>query len=262
MIHVVFIADIVGEPGRKIINKVLPKFKEKEKAQFVIANAENAAGGFGLTAWVAKEIINSGVEVLTLGNHVWDRKEVKEIIEEPYVLRPANYPPFTPGHGYNFYTTVEGIRIAVVNLMGRVYMPDLDCPFRCMDVLLPVIKKETNLTIVDFHAEITSEKQAMGWYLDGKVSAVIGTHTHVQTADERILPEGTAYITDSGMTGPHDGVIGIKKEIILKKYLTQIPIRFEVAKKDLSFQGVTLDLDEKTGKALSIRRFQIPVEEL
>lgn len=261
MIRVLFIADIVGEPGRRTVNKVLTEFK-KEDIDFTIANAENAAGGFGLTAKVAEEIIDSGVEVLTLGNHVWDRKEIKEIIENPQILRPANYPPFTPGRGYNFYLTRKGIKIAVVNLMGRVYMPDLDCPFRCMDVLLPEIKKVTNLIIVDFHAEITSEKQAIGWYLDGKVSAVVGTHTHVQTADERILPEGTAYITDCGMSGPRDSVIGIKKEIILKKYLTQIPLRFEVAKKDLIFSGVIIELDEKTGKGLTIKRIQIPVGDM
>jgi len=262
MVRILFIADIIGEPGRKTVNKVLSELKRKENIEFTIANAENAAGGFGLTKNVAEEIFASGVEVLTLGNHVWDRKEIKEIIDEARVLRPANYPPFTPGRGYNFYSSFKGTKIAVVNLMGRVYMPDLDCPFRSMDGFLPEIKKETNIIIVDFHAEITSEKQAFGWYLDGKVSAVIGTHTHIQTADERVLPEGTAYITDCGMTGPRDSVIGIKKEIILKKYLTQIPLRFEVAKKDLIFSGVIVDLEEKSGKALSIKRLQIAIGDL
>lgn len=255
---ILFIADIVGEPGRKTLKTVLPGFKVKEKIDCTIANAENAAGGFGLTKPVAEDIFSSGVEVLTLGNHVWDRKEIGEIIEDPRVLRPANYPPFTPGRGYNIYQLSNGEKIAVLNQMGRVYMPDLDCPFRSTDALLPAIKKETNIIIVDFHAEITSEKQAFGWYLDGKVSAVIGTHTHVQTADERVLPEGTAYITDCGMTGSRDSVIGIKKEIILKKYLTQIPLRFEVATKDLIFSGVTIEIEEKTGKALAIKRYQIP----
>jgi len=262
MLRILFIADIVGEPGRKTVNHTLSEFKKKENIEFTIANGENAAGGFGLTKNVAEEIFASGVEILTLGNHVWDRKEIKEIIDDPRILRPANYPPFTPGRGWNFYSSPTGIKIALVNLMGRVYMPDLDCPFRTMDALLPEIKKETNIVIVDFHAEITSEKQAIGWYLDGKVSAVIDTHTHVQTADERVLPEGTAYITDCGMTGSRDSVIGIKKEIILKKYLTQIPTRFEVAKKDLIFSGVIVDLDEKSGKALSIKRIQMPIGDL
>jgi hypothetical protein len=262
MVKILFIADIIGEPGRKTVNKILNELKKKENIEFTIANAENAAGGFGLTKNVAEEIINSGVEVLTLGNHVWDRKEIKDIIDDQRILRPANYPPFTPGKGYNFYFSNQKTEISVVNLMGRVYMPDLDCPFRCMDTLIPEIKKETNLIIVDFHAEITSEKQALGWYLDGKVSAVIGTHTHVQTADERILPEGTAYITDCGMTGPRDSVIGIKKEIILKKYLTQIPLRFEVAAKDLIFSAVIIDLDEKSGKATNIKRLQIPAGDM
>ncbi len=259
---ILFIADIIGEPGRKTVDRILNEVKKNENIELTIANAENAAGGFGLTKNIAEEIFASGIEILTLGNHVWDRKEIKEIIDDPRIVRPANYPPFTPGRGYNFHSAENGIKIAAVNLMGRVYMSNLDCPFRTMDTLLPEIKKETNIIIVDFHAEITSEKQALGWYLDGKVSAVIGTHTHVQTADERVLPEGTAYITDCGMTGPRDSVIGIKKEIILKKYLTQIPIRFEVAKKDLIFSGVTIEIDEKSGKALNIKRLQIPAGDM
>ncbi len=262
MVKILFIADIIGNPGREAVKRTLAELKKKENIEFTVANAENAAGGFGLTKDIAEEIINAGVEVLTLGNHAWDRKEIKDIIDDPRILRPANYPPFTPGKGYNLYFSNQKTEIAVVNLMGRVYMPDLDCPFRCMDTLIPQIKKETNLIIVDFHAEITSEKQALGWYLDGKVSAVIGTHTHVQTADERILPEGTAYLTDCGMTGPRDSVIGIKKEIILKKYLTQIPLRFEVADKDLIFSAVIIDLDEKSGRALNIKRLMIPLGDM
>lgn len=248
-----FIGDIVGEPGRKAVALVLPYFKKTENIDFVIANAENSAGGAGFTPNVSQELFTVGVDVVTLGNHTWQRKEIKDIIESSRVIRPANYPPNTPGKGYNIYY-VGDKKVAVINLMGRVYMLHLDCPFRCMNSVLESVRKETNIIVVDMHAEITSEKQAMGWFLDGKVSAMIGTHTHVPTADERVLPEGTAYITDCGMTGPRDSVIGVEKELVLKKYLTQIPVHFEVAKNDVVLQGVVVDIDDKTGKAKSIVR--------
>ena len=252
---VLFIGDIIGKPGRKVVKEKLPEFIEAEKVRIVIANGENSAGGFGITPKVCSELFNDGVNVITTGNHVWDRKEVYDIIDKYPIIRPANFPPSVPGRGYLVKDTKYGIKVGIINLQGRVYMANLDCPFRCSDKIIENIKKETPIIIVDFHAEITSEKIAMGWYLDGKVSAVIGTHTHVQTADERILPEGTAYITDVGMTGPRDSVIGVKKDIILKRYLTSMPIRFEVANEDLVLSGVMLDIDDKTGKALSIRRF-------
>ena len=254
-VRLLFIADIVGEPGRRIIRELLLGIKRQEKIDFTIANAENAAGGFGITPKVADEIFFSGVEVITLGNHTWDRKEIYEIINHPQILRPANYPPNIPGKGFGVYTTSDRkIRVGVANFMGRVYMVNSDCPFRLSNSIIEEIRKETSIIIVDFHAEITSEKLTFGWYLDGKVSGVIGTHTHIPTADERILPMGTAYITDVGMTGPNDSIIGVKKEIILKRYLTSLPIRFEVAKEDPVLEGVIIEIDDKTGKALSIKR--------
>lgn len=248
---ILFVGDIVGRPGREYLMRNLQRLLDTEKIDFSIANAENSAGGMGITRKVAEEIFSSGVDVITLGNHVWARKEVKEIIEHPYVLRPANYPQVSPGKGFGIYER-KGRKICVVNLMGRVYMPLIDCPFQTIDEILK--EMDTKIIIVDFHAEITSEKQAMGWYLNGKVSALIGTHTHVQTADERILSQGTAYITDCGMVGPMDGVIGMDKDIVIKKYLTGIPQRFEPAKGAVIFNSVLIDIDEETGNAKSIKR--------
>ena len=257
---ILFIADVVGKPGREVVKNILPRVIREENIQFVIANCENAAGGFGLTPKISREISSAGVDVITMGNHVWARKEISEIIEEENILRPANFPPEVPGKGWTIIQAGDGTKVGIINLMGRVYMSTLECPFRTADGIIEEISKQTKIIVVDMHAEITSEKVAMGWYLDGKVSAVIGTHTHVPTADERILPQGTAYITDIGMTGPRDSVIGVKKEIILKRYLTQMPIRFEVAKDDLVFAGVVVEIDEKTGKAKSIRRIAKPFE--
>lgn len=255
---ILFIADVIGKPGREVVKNILPRVITEEKIQFVIANCENAAGGFGLTPKIAREISAAGVDVITMGNHVWARREISEIIEEENILRPANFPPEVPGKGWTIMPADNGTKVGVVNLMGRVYMSTLECPFRTADAIIEEISEQTKIIVVDIHAEITSEKVAMGWYLDGKVSAVIGTHTHVPTADERVLPQGTAYITDIGMTGPLDSVIGIKKEIILKKYLTQMPIRFEVANDDLVFAGAVMEIEEKTGKAKSIRRIARP----
>lgn len=258
--RILFIGDIVGKPGREVVKNILPRVITGENIQFVIANCENAAGGFGLTPKISHEVFSVGVDVITMGNHVWARKEISEIIEEENILRPANFPPEVPGKGWTIIQAGNGIKIGIINLMGRVYMSTLECPFRTADAIIEEISKQTKIIVVDMHAEITSEKVAMGWYLDGKVSAVIGTHTHVPTADERVLPQGTAYITDIGMTGPLDSVIGIKKEIILKKYLTQMPMRFEVANDDLVFAGAVVEIEEKTGKAKSIRRIAKPFE--
>lgn len=257
---ILLIADVIGKPGREVVKNLLPRIIEEENIQFVIANCENAAGGFGLTPNISREMFSLGVDVITMGNHVWARKEILEIIEKENILRPANFPAEVPGKGWVIIQASNGIKVGIINIMGRVYMSTLECPFRTADRIIEEISKETKIIIVDMHAEITSEKVAMGWYLDGKVSAVVGTHTHVPTADERILPQGTAYITDIGMTGPLDSIIGMKKEIILKKYLTQMPIRFEVATDDLVFAGAVLEVDEKTGKARSIRRIAKPFE--
>ena len=254
---VLFIADIVGQPGRDMVRSKLSALRDKEKTVFVIANAENAAGGKGLTGIIANELFNYGVDVITLGNHAFDRREVEDAIDNPKILRPANYPSNVPGRGFGVYETDGKVKIAVVNLMGRVYMPLTDCPFRKANEILDALAGTTKNIIVDFHAEITSEKQAFGYYMDGRASAVLGTHTHIPTADERVLPGGTAYISDTGMTGPADGVIGMDKEIILKKYLTGLPQHFAVSKGGSIMQGCVIDINQNTGKAVSIKRFSI-----
>ncbi|MBL7068649.1 MAG: TIGR00282 family metallophosphoesterase [Candidatus Omnitrophica bacterium] len=254
---ILFAGDIVGSPGRKAVAALIPQLKKREKAEFVIANGENAAGGSGVTPRIAEELFNSGVDIITSGDHIWKRREIIEILDQrPNILRPANYPPGAPGLGSHVVRSKKGNLVGVINLVGRVFMEALDCPFRKAREEIETIKKETKVIIVDIHAEATSEKIAMGWYLDGLVSAVVGTHTHVQTADERILPQGTAYITDVGMTGPHDSVIGRRKEQILARFITQLPTRFEMAEEDVQLNGVVLEIDEKTGKAGSIKRLQ------
>jgi hypothetical protein len=254
---ILFIADIVGEPGRQVLKQRLPDLLKKEKPDFVIANAENAAGGKGLTGIIADELFAHGINVLTMGNHTFDRKEIQDIIDDKRILRPANYPPAVPGNGWNIYEIPNYLKIAVISMMGRVYLPDTDCPFRKADELLEKILPETKIVFVDFHAEITSEKQTLGWYLDGRVSAVVGTHTHIPTADERILTEGTAYLTDAGMCGPYEGVIGMEKEVIIKKYLTSIPQHFVVAKGQTIMQGCIVEVNNASGKAENIKRFSI-----
>ena len=250
------IGDIVGRPGRKAIKASLMGIKQELKLDFIIANGENAAGGNGITREISRELFAAGVNVLTMGNHVWDKKEIFEFIdEENRIVRPANYPPGSPGHG-SFVYDCGNIKIGVANLSGRVFMPELDCPFRKADEIIKLLKKETDIIIVDFHAEATSEKIAMGWYLDGRVSAVCGTHTHVQTADERILPDGTAYITDLGMTGPRDSVLGVQTELVIDKFLTALPTRFEVSNSLYQLNGVIIEIDEETGLATSIERLQ------
>ncbi|HHZ16988.1 MAG TPA: TIGR00282 family metallophosphoesterase [Clostridia bacterium] len=255
MLKVLMIGDIVGRPGRKATKYYLNA--HAKNYDFIIANGENAAGGTGITLEIFRELYDASVDFFTMGNHVWDKKEIYQFIEhEPALIRPANYPPDTPGKGSAVVKLPGNIKVGIVNLSGRVYMPPLDCPFRTGDALVEKIRRETPIIIVDFHAEATSEKMALGWYFDGRVSAVLGTHTHIQTADERILPEGTGYITDVGMTGPYNSVLGVDKDLIIKKFLSQLPVRFEVADGDLQFNGVSLQIDEKTGKCLQINRIQ------
>ena len=255
---ILFIGDIVGEPGRKSVARQVPRLVGQRGVDLVIGNAENAAGGFGITPDIARELFKAGLHVLTSGNHIWDKKEIIDYIrEEPRLLRPANYPEGAPGHGSVVVTTTSGEKVGVMQLMGRVDMPTVDCPFRVGRRVLETLRREAGTIIVDMHAEATSEKMAMGWYLDGEVSGVFGTHTHVQTADERILPKGTAYLTDIGMTGPVDSVIGIKKEIAIEKFLTQMPRRFEVASGPCVFSAVLLEVDTAVGKAVSIDRLRI-----
>ncbi len=255
---ILFIGDIVGDTGRKALRKGIPNLVERLKIDFVIANAENAAGGFGITRDVGREIFSSGVDVLTSGNHIWDKKEaVSYIEEEPRLLRPANFPEAVPGNGSIITETHAGETIAVVNISGRVFMNQTDNPFRVSKREIARLRKKSNIIIVDFHAEATSEKSAFGWFLDGEVSAVIGTHTHVQTADEKILPKGTAYITDVGMTGPVNSIIGIKKEQIIRKFLTYMPSRFETAKGPSVLSAAVIDIDVRTGFAKNIERLQL-----
>jgi len=255
--RILFIGDIFGHPGRRVVKEALPSLVEEFAPDLVLANAENAAAGFGITPPLVEEILDLGIAVLTSGNHIWDKKEIMHYLTEyadGRLLRPANYPPGAPGHGLYVGKTRTGVDYAVMNLQGRVFMPSIDCPFRTADALLNTIPAEVRIRIVDFHAEATSEKLAMGWYLDGRATAVLGTHTHVPTADEAVLPQGTAYITDLGMTGPYDSVIGIEKAAIIKKFMDQVPARFEVAKGDVRLAAVLIEADANTGRASSIQR--------
>ncbi|MBI3353707.1 MAG: TIGR00282 family metallophosphoesterase [Nitrospirae bacterium] len=255
--RVLFIGDIVGEAGRRFLLEQLAGLSDEYRADLIIANCENAAGGFGITPKIAEEMLEKGIHVLTSGNHIWDKKEIMDYLSrEPRLLRPANYPDGVPGFGW--VVIGSGVdKVGILNLSGRVFMNTLECPFRTAKKLISEIKKETKTIILDFHAEATSEKIAMGWHLDGEVAAVIGTHTHVQTADEEILPAGTAYITDVGMTGPSNSVIGIKKESAIEKFLTQMPKRFDMAKGPAVLSAVFLDIDTSTGRAKAIERISI-----
>ncbi|MCL0052867.1 TIGR00282 family metallophosphoesterase [Peptococcaceae bacterium] len=253
--RILMIADIVGNVGLRAVKECLQGIKEELKIDFVIANAENVSDGKGIAKSAAKELFSCGIDVLTTGNHVWDKKEIFDYISnENRIIRPANYPPEVPGKGYVVCELGNNIKLAVINLMGRVFMAEIDCPFRKADEILREIGDKTDIILVDFHAEATSEKMAMGWYLDGRVTALFGTHTHVQTADERILPKGTAYITDIGMTGPRDSVIGIEVDIILRKFITALPQKFKVACTPYQFNAVFIDVDEFSGKVLEITR--------
>ncbi|MDK2820533.1 MAG: 2,3-cyclic-nucleotide 2-phosphodiesterase [Clostridia bacterium] len=251
------LGDVVGRPGRKAIQKILPMVLQEHKPDLVIANGENVAGGNGITLDTAWELFSGGIDVITLGNHVWDKREAFSLLDkEERIIRPANYPPGTPGRGYTIVNVNQEYKVGIINLSGRVFLPPMDCPFRIGYQLAEELREETKFILVDFHAEATSEKVALGWYLDGMVSAVVGTHTHIQTADARILPNGTAYITDVGMTGPRDSVLGVKKEIIINKFLSNLPARFEVANGVMQLEAIIIDVDPVTGKAVSVNRLQ------
>ena len=255
--RILFIGDIFGHPGRRIVKELLPSLLGEYDPDLVLANAENAAAGFGITPPLVEELLDMGIAVLTSGNHIWDKKEIYAYLNEHSdgrLLRPANYPQSAPGHGLYMGKTRSGFGYAVLNLQGRVFMTPIDCPFRTADEQLAKIPAEIKLRIVDMHAEATSEKVSMGWYLDGRATAVVGTHTHIPTADETILPGGAAYISDVGMTGPYDSVIGVDKQSVIQKFLKQLPARFEVAKGDVRLHAVLIEADPLTGRALSIQR--------
>ncbi len=259
--RILFIGDIVGAPGRRIVVERLEDIIANEQADLVIANGENSASGFGITPRLTEELLSIGIEVLSGGNHIWDRKEILDFIpREPRLLRPANFPAASPGKGLFRGTSRQGIPYAVLCLQGRIFMASNEDPFSTADRELASLDPETKVILVDIHAEATSEKQAMGWYLDGRVSAVVGTHTHVPTADERILPNGTAYITDVGMTGPHDSVIGMEKGAIIKRFLDGLPARFEVATGDIQMNAVFIEVDSLSGRAVSIARRRYRLE--
>ena len=251
----------MGRPARRAVRDLVPSLIQKEEIDLVVANAENSAGGMGVDLRSAKELLSAGVQVLTSGNHIWKKKEIYPFLDEQEsLIRPANYPAGAPGRGWCLWQQ-NGLRALVINLQGRVFMPNhVDDPFRCVDEILKQHGGQSRVVIVDMHAEATSEKYAMGWYLDGRASVVFGTHTHVQTADERILPGGTAYITDLGMCGPFDSVIGMEKETVIRGFLSQLPRPFEVAQDNVVLQGVIADIDEESGKARAIRRLRMHSE--
>jgi len=258
---ILMIGDIVGKPGRKATSYLLPRLVADNRIDFVMANGENAAGGRGINREITEEFLRQGIEVITMGNHVWDNREILSFIDhEPRLLRPANYPEDCPGRGYNIYLGPAGRRIAVINVSGRVFLGNLECPFRTVDYILKQIEQQADIILVDFHAEATSEKQALAWYLDGRATAVFGTHTHVQTADEMILPGGTAYITDVGMTGPHHSVLGVKTNQVIERFLTQRPGPFEIASGPLQLDAVILEVDDETLRSISINRIKELVE--
>ncbi len=255
--NILFIGDVVGSPGRDMVSEYLPKLKAKYRPTLTIVNGENAANGKGITEKIYRSFLESGAQVVTLGNHTWDNKEIFEFIDSAKkLIRPANFPEETPGTGI-VYINCNGQEVAIINLQGRTFLPPIDCPFKKVDELIEEARKRTSFIFVDFHAEATSEKQAMGWYLDGRVSAVVGTHTHVQTADNRILPKGTAYITDVGMTGPYDGILGVEREAVLKRFKTTLPVRFEVTGGRTQLNGVIVELDKTSGEAKKIERILI-----
>ena len=263
MVRILFIGDIVGRPGRDLIKQGLPALVDHHGVDLVIANAENAAAGFGITRDIGEQLLDLGVDVMTSGNHIWDKKEALDYIGiEPRLLRPANYPAGVPGNGSYLARTRTGVSIGVVNIMGRVFMLNLDDPFSVVLKEIEALKTRTRIVFVDMHAEATSEKLAMGWFLDGKVTALVGTHTHVQTADDRILPKGTAYLTDVGMTGPHDSVIGVEIEPALGRFLNALPARFETATANPRLNAVLVEADDQTGRAVDIERLSYSADEL
>ncbi len=253
--NILFIGDVFGKPGRKAVGRLYPSLVDRYQIDYTIANIENTADGRGTTPRIVEDFLELGVQCLTSGNHIWDQREILEYIgDQPRLLRPANYSPDAPGTGVHIGETSAGIRVGVMNLQGRVFMNTFSCPFRAAEQILETRTPPPAVWIVDMHAEATSEKIAMGWHLAGRVAAVVGTHTHVQTADERILPGGTAYLTDLGMTGPHDSVIGVEKAAALKRFLTYMPSRFTTAKRDVHLSGAVITVDEDSGKATGIQR--------
>src|SRR5699024_3099010 len=256
--NILFIGDIVGSPGREMLNTYLPQLKEKYRPQLIVVNGENAAAGKSITEKIYKQFMQLVVNVVTLGNHTWNKREIIDFIDDAKILiRSANFPENNPGKGMTF-VKINDLTVAVINLQGRTYLDANDCPFKKAYELIAEAKKTTDLIFIDFHAEVTSEKQAFGWYVDGRASAVIGTHTHTQTADERILPKGTAYLTDAGMTGPYDSILGVEKETIINRFLTNMPARFDVDKSGRSqLNGCVVTIDKSTGKANKIERIMI-----
>lgn len=263
MTRLLFIGDIVGKPGRELVRRGLPALVAHHAIDLVIINGENSAAGFGITPDIAEDLFEYGAQVITGGNHSWDKKEiVPYLADQPRLLRPANFPAGTPGHGRVVVEATNGVKVAVINLIGRVFMTALDDPFAVALTELAAVGDEAKIVFVDFHAEATSEKVAMGWHLDGRVTAVVGTHTHVQTADSRVLPQGTAYITDVGMTGPHDSVIGVDRRAVLARFLTGLPQRFETSTENPRLHGVVVAADEASGRAVSIDRLSLSAQDL
>jgi 2',3'-cyclic-nucleotide 2'-phosphodiesterase len=263
LMRILFIGDIVGRPGRELVRRGLAGIVDQHRIDIVIANAENAAAGFGITREIGDQLLDYGVDVMTSGNHIWDKREAIDYIgAESRLLRPANYPAGVPGNGSYLARTRDGQSVGVINLMGRVFMLNIDDPFACALRQIDAMRQRTRVIFVDFHAEATSEKIAMGWHLDGKVTALVGTHTHVQTADERILPKGTAYLTDVGMTGPHDSVIGVEIDAALGRFLNAMPTRFETATANPRLNAVVVQADEQTGLATDIERLSYSLDEI
>lgn len=261
LLNIVFVGDVIGRSGRRTVAALLPGIRDRHGADFVIANAENSAGGFGITRKSLDELTKAGVDFFTTGNHVWDKKEGVRLLDElDNVVRPGNYPGDNPGTGIQC-VRVNGTGVGIVNVQGRVFMPPLDCPFRWIDNRLENLRRRAAVIVVDMHGEATSEKIAMGWYLDGRVSLVVGTHTHVPTRDVRVLPRGTGFVTDAGMTGSYDGVIGVKKDAVISRFLNMRPTRFEVAGSDLRCDYLVADVDEATGKTRTIEHYQSRMEE-
>ena len=264
-LKILFIGDVIGEPGMKMLEKTASYLKLKYSPDFMIVNGENTRNGKGLSEGLANKYFNLGIDVITSGNHIWDYANFHKTLnmgKYDNILRPLNYPEGTPGNGYCIKETAGGNKVGVINIQGRTFMQTIDCPFNSVTKIINRIKKQTNIIFIDFHAETTAEKIAMSWWLDGKISALVGTHTHVMTADERILPSGTAYITDVGMTGPFDSVIGMKKEVALNRFRFQTPFRYEMATDDLRLNAVTISVDSETGKADSIERIQLKYDDI
>ena len=259
-VRILFVGDVIGKPGRRALGQLLPRLRDERRIDYVIVNIENIAGGFGVTPQILGDLEQFEIDCYSSGNHIWDKKEGLPLLDsEPRLLRPANYPEGNPGHGVYVGATASGVPVATFNLEGQVFMKNVDSPFRAADRLLAALPSEVKVVIVDFHCEATSEKQAMGFYLDGRASAVFGTHTHVPTADERILPEGTAFLTDAGMTGAYEGIIGFRADKVLERFALQRNTPMQVAKRDVRLAGVIVDVDAQTGRAVEIERLLLPL---